>query len=403
MTLLRIDNRCMPYDWGSPGRISALLGRPGVAGREAELWLGAHPKAPSRILDDPRWPDAHQWERSTGAHLPFLLKILAADRPLSLQAHPTADQAEVGFAREEAAGIPIDAAHRNYRDPRPKPEMIVALEDGFQALCGFQETAQILGIVDAVIARVPREHEAAEQETPGHVQALSRWRAHLQQVDDGRTHLGAVVAWLLTAEEAAGVVPALLAAEAAPRSVDAEELAPWDLIRRLQAAHPGDPGIAVAVMLHHLTLRAGESLWLPAGVLHAYVQGLGVELMGPSDNVLRGGLTTKHLDVAELLRIADLTPGRPRPTAPMPLEEHLLAHRPEGQEQAPFELMEITGDTEVATPGPSVLIVLDGTFTVSSPTSGPRTAGRGAQLLHTDPGRLRLRGAGRAFLAKLRG
>ncbi|GAA3071033.1 MULTISPECIES: hypothetical protein [Actinomycetes] len=234
-------------------------------------------------------------------------------------------------------------------------------------------------------------------------QALSRWRAHLRQVDEGRTHLGAVVAWLLAAEEAAGVVPALLAAEETRQPVDAEQLAPWDLIRRLQTAYPGDPGIPVAVMLHHLTLRAGESLWLPAGVLHAYVQGIGVELMGPSDNVLRGGLTSKHIDVAELLRIADLTPGRPRPTAPMPLEEHLLAHRADGQEQAPFELMEITGAAEVATPGPSVLIVLDGTFTVSSPTSGPCAAGRGAQLLHTDPGRLRLRGVGRAFLAKPRG
>ncbi|MGQ7787634.1 mannose-6-phosphate isomerase, class I [Nesterenkonia sp. K-15-9-6] len=395
---MSIDSRCMTYDWGAPGRISALLGRTGGGAREAELWLGAHPKAPSRILDDSRWDDAHEWERSTGSHLQFLLKILAAEKPLSLQAHPSAAEAEDGFAREEAAGIPRDAAHRNYRDPRPKPEMIVALEDGFQALCGFQEPMQLVPAVDAVRARVPADLLSSEID-----RALERWRDLLGQAAEHRRDLSEVVAWLLTADEAAGVVPGLLAAVDSFDPSPHDQPVHGDLVRRLQETHPGDRGIPVAVMLHHLTLRAGESLWLPAGVLHSYVQGLGVELMGPSDNVLRGGLTSKHIDVAELLRIADLTPGRPQIGHPTPVGDHAMVHRPVGQGHTPFELLEVTGDAEIMTLGPSVLIVLAGSFGVSPAVGGSRVAARGAQLLHTGSGCLRLDGAGRAFLAMPRG
>lgn len=402
--LLNIDNDCMAYDWGSQGRISALLGRSRGPVQEAELWLGAHPKAPSKFVDtEAQWTDAHQWEQLTGRRLEFLLKILAAERPLSLQAHPAAAQAESGFAREEAAGIPIDAPHRNYRDSRPKPEMLVALEDGFQALCGFRSTEQIMRTLDAVRIQLPQNSATAAG------RALGRWQELLSQAAERQDELGDVVAWLLTAEESAAVVPALLAAAAAEQSgTGTEEPGPWRLIRLLQESHPGDRGIAVAVMLHHLTLRAGESLWLPAGVLHSYVQGLGVELMGPSDNVLRGGLTSKHVDTAELLCVADLTPRAVHPSSAVPVGDHVVAPRPAGQEGAPFELLEITGSAEVEAPGPSVLIVLDGRFRVSadgentpaaSEAEETRTAGRGDQLLHTGSGRLRVDGQGRAFLA----
>lgn len=265
------------YPWGSPTAIPEFLGREPDGRPKAELWLGTHPGAPARLVD------REGSLSDVAGELPFLLKVLAAGAPLSLQAHPTPEQARAGFAREEAAGIPRDAPHRNYKDDSAKPELILALEDGFRALCGFRpvaETRAVLG--SAGVAR------------------LAPLLDRLRDDDDLRD----VFRWLL--ERGPGVDGLVAAVTEIAAHAEGES---WAAARLLAAHHPGDPGIAISLLLHAVTLRAGQVLHLPAGNIHAYLAGIGIELMAASDNVLRGGLTSKHVDVPELLEVLDFRPG----------------------------------------------------------------------------------------------
>ncbi|WP_120006810.1 mannose-6-phosphate isomerase, class I [Nesterenkonia muleiensis] len=387
MTLIAIDNAPVPYPWGSQGGISALLGRTPTGEVEAELWLGSHPRSPSRVTDpDSQWTDLRHWEESSGQQLPFLLKILDAAAPLSLQAHPTAQQAKRGYQREEASGVPLDAGHRSYRDPWPKPEMIVALADGFEALCGFREPDEVLAMVRRVGTELERDGLASPE--------MSRLEEIL-----GAGGIRATVGWLLSGTpETIGLIAEL--ESAAPRFP-----AELSLVPRLLADFPRDPGVVVALLLNYEVLAAGEALWLPAGTIHAYLSGTGMELMGPSDNVLRGGLTSKHIDVEELLAVLDTTPGPAVRLSPVTCEPGARSYRtakgPEGQ-GADFELLEITAGTAVTTAGPSLVAVLEGDFAVTSPGPGEeasRSAGRGDFLFHPAGGRLTFEGRGRAFLA----
>ncbi|MEN9823314.1 MAG: mannose-6-phosphate isomerase [Actinomycetota bacterium] len=254
------------YDWGDTEAIPRLLGLP-VDGRPwAEWWWGTHPSAPSTVLDD--GPLA-----AVSGELPYLLKVLAAARPLSLQTHPDSLTAAAGFAREHAMGILLDDPRRTYKDPFAKPELIVALTP-FEALCGFRPIAESVGF----LRRLGADDVA---------QTLT---------DEG---LSATVAGIYR-----GTVDttALLTACSMQRDPSSA------LATRLAAEYPGDPSVAVTLLLHHLVLSPGEALYLAPGNLHAYVSGVGVEVMGASDNVLRGGMTTKHVDVDELLRVVDCSP-----------------------------------------------------------------------------------------------
>lgn len=289
-----------PYAWGSRAAIAAIQGRDvPSATPEAELWLGAHPAAPSTvdgtsladlIAADPvaTLGDAQRYGR-----LPFLLKLLAADAPLSLQAHPDAEQARTGYEAEQAAGVAPGAPDRNYKDPYHKPEMICAVTD-FEALCGFRdprETARILGGLGQ--------------------RAL---RPVVKALDDG--DLRQAVTGLLSSADA--VDDAVAAAAKRVRKEPSYQLA-LDLADR----YPGDAGVLVALLLNRISLRPGQAMYAPAGYLHAYLRGVGVELMAASDNVLRGGLTPKHVDVPELLRILRCQPGRPPISDPQPADPGL--------------------------------------------------------------------------------
>ncbi|MDX2854317.1 mannose-6-phosphate isomerase, class I [Streptomyces sp. PA03-3a] len=301
----RLTNTIRPYAWGSTTAIPELLGTTPTGEPQAELWMGAHPGAPSRIdrgngpvpLDqviaaDPGGELGTPAVERFGPRLPFLLKLLAAGSPLSLQVHPDLAQAAAGFADEEARGIPVDAPHRNYKDANHKPEMIVALTP-FEGLCGFrhpEETADLLtGLgVDSLkpYADLLRAHpeEGALREVLTAVLGAER-AAMAGTVDE--------------AAEAAG----RLAAEGGPH---ADAYAAYAAIAH---AYPGDPGVIAAMLLNHVRLQPGEALFLGAGIPHAYLSGLGVEIMANSDNVLRCGLTPKHVDIPELLRIVRFQAG----------------------------------------------------------------------------------------------
>lgn len=304
-----LRNAVRPYAWGSRTAIAALLGKQVPAPHpEAELWMGAHPDDPSMVADgsggerslvdvvaeDPAGqlgaPVAERW----GSRLPFLLKILAAEEPLSLQAHPSAEQAEAGFAREEAAGIPRDAKNRNYPDPTPKPELFCALTE-FHALAGFRDPHRTVKLLRAV-------------QTPGLAPYVDLLAA--QPNSDGLRAL--FTTWITLPQPALDKLePELL--DACVAEVRAHS--PFELecrtILQLGEAYPGDAGVLVSLLLNRIVLSPGEAIFLPAGNLHSYLQGSGVEILANSDNVLRGGLTPKHVDVPELLRVLDFACGDP--------------------------------------------------------------------------------------------
>lgn len=310
-----LENPVRPYAWGSRTVIAELLGEPVPSPHpQAEMWLGAHPGDPSRVAHGASLldvlaadPEAHlgteRTERWSGT-LPFLLKVLAADEPLSLQAHPSLGQAGEGFARENAAGIPLDASHRNYKDANHKPELICALTE-FHALVGFRDPVETLGLLRTL--DVP--------ELAAHVDLLAA-----QPDPDGLRAL--FTTWITlpqgTLDE---LVPALQKAAVALAGTGDD----WALEARtaleLSERYPGDAGVLAALLLNRVVLRPGQAAYLPAGNLHAYLQGAGIELMANSDNVLRGGLTSKHVDVPELLRVLDFTAG------PMPIH----SGTPEGE------------------------------------------------------------------------
>jgi mannose-6-phosphate isomerase len=218
------------------------------------------------------------------------LKVLAADRPLSIQAHPDAAQARDGFARENAAGVPLDAAERCYRDASHKPELLCALTP-FWALRGFREPREILGL--AAQLGVPElDDVAACLRTGGEGEALSGWLRGL---------------FALTPDARVRLVRAVARAAAEHHDIDVG----FEWITRLQQLHRDDVGVLAPLFLHTVRLEPGEAIFLPARELHSYLQGVGIELMANSDNVLRGGLTSKPLAVGELLRVLHFEPARP--------------------------------------------------------------------------------------------
>lgn len=386
-----ITNTPRDYAWGAPGAISHLFGTEPTTSPEAELWLGAHHGSPSRILE-PRQvsgaADLAEWiARDPGAalgddssaRLPFLLKILAAGSPLSLQAHPTAAQAVEGFARDEAAGIPLDASHRNYKDAFPKPELIYALSETFDALCGFRPAADIRRSISRLI-----ELDAGD----GSVDRgpLHRW---LDALGDDES-LRPVFEWLISRGE--GV------AELVERTVELARANPAEFrtVVTLADSYPGDPGIVISIMLHNVTLARGEALFLPAGNIHAYLAGVGVELMTASDNVLRGGLTPKHIDVDELLSVLDFAP------VDVP---YLRAQHPEpGVElfspaSGDFGLARLTGSGSYSLAGAAIAVCVSGTFELSGARSAA-SLGRGESAYITaDERAVTVAGHGELFIA----
>jgi mannose-6-phosphate isomerase len=298
----RLVGVVQPYAWGSPTVIPELLGIEPNGAPQAELWFGAHPLAPSMAAGEPldkivdRDPEAVVGRASVdtfGPRLPFLVKIIAADRPLSLQAHPTRQQAEAGYAREEAAGVPRDAPNRTYRDGWPKPEVLCALRET-EALCGFRDPSHTYALFDRLGVR----------------HALSLVAPLSDESLPAVERLAVVFGRLLRlSAEHRPVVEEVIAAAVRVVSDDAELGKFARTACEIGSFYPGDPGVLAALLMNRITLQPNDALYLPAGNLHAYLSGGGVEIMANSDNVLRGGLTPKHIDVAELLRVVDFTPG----------------------------------------------------------------------------------------------
>jgi mannose-6-phosphate isomerase len=312
-----------PYAWGSHTAIAELQGRPVPTEQpEAELWMGAHPSAPSGVrrpagattldkvisADPPRELGPAAAARF-GGRLPFLLKVLAAETALSIQVHPSREQAEDGYRAETGRGLAPGDKSRNYVDDWPKPELLCALT-AFEVLAGLRapaDAAALLRTLD-VAALAPLAAELGATADPA---VLTRALAAILTWPDGQRAdlLGAVLA--TCARVAADGKSEYAAACAAAVRLDAE--------------HPGDLGIVASLLLRHAVLAPGTAVFMPAGGLHAYLHGTGVELLANSDNVVRAGLTGKHVDVAELLKLTDPAAAVPV-IEPQPAGDGLCAY-----------------------------------------------------------------------------
>ncbi|MEV6211156.1 mannose-6-phosphate isomerase, class I [Kitasatospora sp. NPDC051914] len=367
----RLQNTVRPYAWGSTTAIPALLGEEPTGEPQAEMWLGAHPGDASRLerghrpttLDrviaaDPEGELGAAAVARFGPSLPFLLKVLAAGRPLSMQAHPSLEQARAGFAAEEAAGIPLDAPHRNYKDANHKPELICALDE-FEGLCGFREPADAAALMASldVPALAPLVETLLGKPAP---EALADALATILS---------------MTGDEARRTVAEVArAVEAAAGTDPTGALAGYAYAAR---EFPGDTGLIASLLLNHVRLQPGEALYLGAGIPHAYLRGTGVEIMANSDNVLRCGLTPKHIDVPELLRVVVFEPTAPDVLRP--------AAAPDGEHHYPVPIDEFRLSRYTLGAGPAVL------------------HGRAPQILLCTEGAARLTGADGSVLDLDRG
>jgi mannose-6-phosphate isomerase len=300
--IARLKNPIREYAWGSRTAIPELLGLAIPSDKpRAELWLGAHPKAPSLVRVDGCWVPLDQVIESDpvsvlgkaasdrfSKRLPFLFKVLAADRPLSIQVHPNLEQAREGFERENRLGIPLDAGERNYPDANHKPELLCAVTP-FEALKGFRAPQDLL----ARLTRVCREtlpHQLDQLKKTPNSAGIRSLLTSLLTMGAGRKQR---------------IVDA--AVQAAGSLVESDRAYQW--VTALDRAYPGDMGVLSPLIFNLVTLEPGEGIYIRAGEPHAYLKGVGMELMANSDNVLRGGLTPKHVDVQELLRIVDVNPS----------------------------------------------------------------------------------------------
>lgn len=391
-----------PYAWGSESMIPELLGVPPTGKPQAELWLGAHPGGPTqlgtptavgrRTLADalavnPTGLIGEQSVQTFGPRLPYLLKVLAAAQPLSLQAHPSRAQAETGFAYEEGLRIPRDAPHRLYKDDWPKPELLCALVRS-EALCGFAHPDEVYGHFASLGVRSVLDLVAPLADTER----------------DEADRIREVFATLLRLPLGQRFVVDEVAGAAQTASSDNPGTTKFlDTAVELAEYYPSDPGVLAALLMNRVTLEVNEAIFLPAGNLHAYLNGGGIEIMANSDNVMRGGLTLKHVDVDSLLAVLDFTPGFPGFTAPV---DETPADSP-GQvlrydTPAPeFALWRLELSSELALPGAGmgrVVIVTSGQATLTS-EQGSLPLRRGQSAFIGAAEQATLTGTGRVFLA----
>lgn len=348
-----------PYAWGRRNGMTPHLGTEPTNGPEAELWVGTHPAAPALVegtdqtLAEVIAADPIRYLGPTLAakgvtELPFLLKVLAIGSPLSLQAHPSTDQAEAGHAREEAAGLALDDPRRTYRDDRAKPEALIALVDTW-ALCGFRTPENALALVHGLgIA----ELGPLDQHLRGDGGLRDGFAWLLRLDGDVRTALLEALDTVIPADPDAPIDPDDPAGEATTRA--------W--IARLRAAFPDDATVLAPLLVDIVVIEAGAAVHLPAGNLHAYLDGAGVEIMTASDNVLRGGLTPKHIDVDELVDILNFAPGTPPPPERQAVPGGTRFDC--GEDDFVLTLLDAAAEPVLHPTGPSLLLATDGPVTL---------------------------------------
>jgi mannose-6-phosphate isomerase len=380
-----LQNPIRDYAWGSETALPELLGVAPDGKPQAEMWMGAHESAPSVlpngdtlydvVSDDPAAVLGEETAERFEGRFPFLAKLLAAGQPLSIQAHPSRDQAIDGYARDEAAGIPRDAADRNYKDAWPKPEILIAL-DPFDALVGFRPPDRTVALLEAL--------------------APTGFGELTDRVRNGKLR-EAFTDFMSADRDAIRPLVGSLGEAVAQYDGDAFGLE-RETLSKLCADFPDDPGVLAALLLNRVRLERFDAVYLPAGNVHAYLHGLGFEVMANSDNVLRGGLTSKHVDVPELVSVIDFEP----------LADPVLTASPAGVYETGCEYfaihrVDLDGDERtVDGAGPRIICCVAGTIDAAGKESVVTlSAGRSAFAAGPE-GPCILRGSGTAFVVSAR-
>ncbi len=404
-----LTNPVRHYAWGSTTRIPDFVGATPTGEPQAELWIGAHDGDPSFL------PDGRPLNRAVAetpgsilgsrvadlfeGRLPYLMKVLAVEESLSLQVHPTSERARIGHHREADQEIPVDDPRRNYKDGSHKPELVYALTP-FEGLAGFREIERSVALLR--LLQVPWADRVADTLESGPAyQALREVVAETLALTDGP--LDRILGEVETAAQHA--LARLRREDPAhhhardPHHVHHEAVRVFRLVAELTERYPRDPGVLVTLLLNHILLAPGEALFVKAGVVHAYLSGFGVEIMASSDNVLRAGLTPKHVDVPEVLTVTDFTPMPPPRWEPAERTDACVYLEPPVNE---FDL------TVARTPiqrlprcGPRVLLVLDGTVVVTTQRDA-LTLHRGqAVLVEHDDGDFEVTGDGQVAVGSV--
>lgn len=363
--MLRLVAAVQNYDWGSSTAIPEFLGEEPTGGPVAELWFGTHPLGASMV------ETAHGPVSLTDhvGDLSFMLKVLAPDQPLSIQVHPANDLAAAGFAAEEAAGVDLSDAARDYKDPHHKPEMVYALTP-FETLVGLRpldEAVRLLSALDVPIAV-----------------------SLLERAGDG---VLAMVGRVLTSAIEPAAVDAFVDACAARLAAGDDVGRGYLTVVEAARIHPSDPGLVVALLLNRVTLEPGQSAFIGPGLIHAHLSGLCLEVMASSDNVFRAGLTTKRVNAEGVLASLEGADGGDAAVAPKRVGDATDVFEPAGGLFA----LSVTQGSEGTLPGAGarILLCLDGTVDVVSAAGDTVSLTRGrAAFASADDGALELRGSG---------
>ncbi|MCL1991846.1 MAG: mannose-6-phosphate isomerase, class I [Spirochaetes bacterium] len=390
----KLQNQNKHYEWGSPDFIPAFLGiENSLMQPFAEMWMGSHVGAPSLIKIDRKLipltkliaerPQFFLGKKIAEKYgdLPFLFKLLAAGKPLSIQAHPNLERAKLGYERENKAGLALNDPKRNYKDPNHKPEIICAL-DTMTLMCGFRKPAEICIFLEAFLLRAPFLSdvfkpllEALQSSDGGHkseiieYESLSEYERKSEEnaVKNGDALKNFFAALFNLPKDKVEELCSFITETAMSAGEDDKFISAgqWELLLRFAELYPGDPSVLSPLYLNVLTLKPGQALFVGAGVLHAYISGFGVELMAASDNVLRGGLTSKHIDIPELMEILDFSPCVPQLIEAPPPDSALFRYPAPCEE---FSLSLMRGeqvDAVFGGRGPAICIVTEGELSIS--------------------------------------
>jgi mannose-6-phosphate isomerase len=386
-----MSNQIRDYDWGSPTALAQLQGRTPTGGPEAELWMGAHPAAPSDLqLDDGTLlPLPTLIERAApsvlgssvvarfGDRLPFLMKILAIAKPLSLQVHPDAARAELIYAPDGSSPY-VDAFH--------KPEMLIALES-VEVLYGFRPADRAADLISRL-------------ESERLVELTRALRAPGDDAERLHAALATLVAWPMS--DRAALVAEVAAGSGRLRAAGpSDHLEAFDWVDRLVGLHPADPLVVAPLLFDLVRLAPGQSIFVPAGVPHSYLSGLGVEVLASSDNVLRAGLTSKTIAVEELLRVIDCRPVVSGGLSMMSLSQNEVAWRPPVAEFQMTRLL-LRGDeieASEAVAGPQIVVCTRGSVTVRANNRTLSLTPGQSVFVTAEAGTLTFGGTGEVFRA----
>ncbi|MGV9189047.1 mannose-6-phosphate isomerase, class I [Arcanobacterium canis] len=391
------------YSWGSHRAIPTMFGLPASEAPVAELWFGAHPLAPSFIgrqfslAYGQKTPTdvvdlathvaaaaqrvlGEDVARRTGGTLPFLLKLIAPEEPLSLQVHPSIDQAQRGFACEEAQGVPANSPTRNYKDSNHKPELVYALTR-FEAIVGFRSPRRILGVLSGLGT------------------ALTQRLAHFIEEEPNANGVKAAFEWLLSSHTRPDAVAVGQVVDACQARAPEESPSPRAdrIVAYLAQYYPGDPGVVASLLLNPVTLSPGEAMFTPAGTVHAYLSGVGVEVMAASDNVMRAGLTPKHVDVPALLSVLDTVAAPPIRIAPervSPIQSMFYAPV-DDFELSVIALRDASSWERVRGSGPRIMLCLEGAAQIRCSGETLRMNTGSAVFIEAADGGVELRGVGK--------